>query len=191
MPFNIVDFLTPGAPTSEAYHRGETVFLYETNDFLEIALHVDGDAMQQLSQYMQRLDGDFPWQAYCLAVEGVSHILRAAFCATYEHSLRLVDLELQGDIDKYICAVLPPPQLGEFCIAENPYERLFEQVRFIDDALDDQGRRYRDSHRFAASFVRNIHSTRTRQGIGAMLTLLRRHYRSDPKKRLHHHWEGA
>src|SRR5207249_6014341 len=81
----------------------EQLLVHENGEELELALFVD-------PSLLQRLQGRSPFEdlpGFCEATEGVSHFLYLVRAAQLERSVSLLELEAQGEIDKFAsCALL-------------------------------------------------------------------------------------
>jgi hypothetical protein len=110
--------------------------------------------------------------AFCTLTEEVSHFVYLHFCARASRSVTQLELELQAEVDKFVCCVLlqgPSPDLRR---------RLFHEVTFADDLDPDERDRYRTANaeagRYAAGLERRfVHERR----VAEMLPELRRFYR--------------
>ena len=55
--------------------------------------------------------------AFCTVIEEVSHFLFLAFCARVERGVTRLELELQGEVDKYLTTRLTFPSQGRSSLA--------------------------------------------------------------------------
>ncbi|MBJ93810.1 MAG: hypothetical protein CMP23_04960 [Rickettsiales bacterium] len=95
-------------------------------------------------------------QSHCHATEGVSHFLMLLWAAREERSVRLLDLELQAEVDKAsTCLLLDRCHTGGLG-AKRLLGRLFDQPRFIDHLSEPERERYRHAHRLAARYSRYL-----------------------------------
>jgi hypothetical protein len=151
----------------------EQLLVREEDGELGMALFVDRAALANLERNDpgRRLDeGNFA--DFCLALEGVSHFVYLALCAAGHRRVSALELELQAEVDKFVCCVLlqgPSPDLRR---------RLFHEVTFADDLDPDERDRYRTANaeagRYAAGLERRfVHERR----VAEMLPELRRFYR--------------
>jgi acetolactate synthase small subunit len=91
----------------------------------------------------------------CQLIEGVSHFVYLTECARIDRATTHLELELQAEVDKFVvlAASLRPFDVAR-CAALR--ERLYEDVRFLDDHTSEAGERYRTANTLAARFVRRI-----------------------------------
>ena len=118
-----------------------------------MALFVDAAALANLERHdpAARLD-DCNFTDFCLAVEGVSHFVYVALAAARERPVSQLELELQAEVDKFVCCAL---MLGG---SPGLRRRLFGDVAYADDLSADERERYRTANlhagRYAAALER-------------------------------------
>lgn len=124
---------------------------------------------------------------FCLALEGVSHFNYVAWNAALDKTVTLLELEMQAEVDKYLCArVLLNAQADsdlDACLLES----LFDEPAFDAALSAEELGRYRDASRFAGQYCRSL-ECRFPAGPprAAMLRELRTFYRwSQPAKVSH------
>jgi hypothetical protein len=107
----------------------------------------------------------------------VSHFLCLVFCAGQERPVSQLELELQGEIDKYVTCLFtllaqrdgPPPELGGL---------LFRRFAYDDRLSIEERDRYATANEQAARYAAHLDRRYVRPGrLGALLTELRRFYR--------------
>ena len=168
----------------------EKLLIEEGAGELGLALYLDQSLLDRLALLDPRrtLCGrNLP--DFCLALEGVSHFNYVAWNAALDKTVTLLELEMQAEVDKYLCArVLLGGQADsdlDACLLES----LFDEPAF-DEALSAAERvRYRDASRFAGQYCRSL-AARFPAGLprAAMLREVRTFYRwSQPAKVSHIH----
>src|SRR4029079_12506089 len=85
----------------------EQLLLRESGGELGMALFVDDAALANLERHdpAARLD-DRNFTDFCLAIEGVSHFVYVALAAARERAVSQLELELQAEVDKFVCCTL-------------------------------------------------------------------------------------
>jgi hypothetical protein len=151
----------------------EQLLVREEDGELGMGLFIDRAALANLERNDpgRRLD-EANFADFCLALEGVSHFVYVALCAAGHRRVSALELELQAEVDKFVCCVLlqgPSPELRG---------RLFRDVRFADDLDAEERDRYRtanaEAERYAAGLERRfVHQDR----VNDMLAELRLFYR--------------
>ena len=85
----------------------EQLLVREDAGELGLGLFVDGAALANLERNdpNRRLD-DANFADFCVALEGVSHFVYVALCAAGHRRVSALELELQAEVDKFVCCVL-------------------------------------------------------------------------------------
>lgn len=137
----------------------ETLLLSERDDELALSLFLDADLLKRLEAadplnclHAGLLD-DF-WKV----LEGVSHFNCVVWKASRESEFSLLELELQGEIDKYVCACMLAHEQGDARLAERLHGWLFDKVSFRADLDAEQLDRYRCANDYAARFCHRLAS---------------------------------
>ena len=151
-----------------------------------MGLFVDRAALDNLERNdpAARLD-DANFADFCLAIEGVSHFIYLALCAAGHRSVSALELELQAEVDKFVCCLLV--QGGRLDAHPGLRRRLYDDVRFHDNLDEDERARYHTANgqarRYAATLERRfVHGDR----VDEMLVDLRRFYRMTLDDKLGH-----
>jgi len=168
----------------------EQVLVAQDGDTLWISVYLEPGVLR-------RLASEDPFEAlhggnigdYWTALEGVSHFVRVAWSATHGRPVTLLELELQGEIDKYVGALWLLREQNPERFPVELHHVLFERSR-VDPAL--AGERiglYRRANAYAARFCRRLARGLRRAGPGAhaaALAELRRFYRMNRERKLRH-----
>jgi hypothetical protein len=160
----------------------EQLLLRQEEDELAMALFVDAATIENLERHDPAAGlHDRNFSDFCLAVEGVSHFIYVALCAAAERSVSPLELELQAEVDKFVCCVL----LAGGAVGLR--RRLYHDVRFAEDLDHDERSRYQTANvqadRYAAALERLfVDDERT----DAMLVDVRRFYRMGLPDKLGH-----
>lgn len=176
-----LDGANPGArrPREQllvSHHGGE----------LALGLYLDAGAISNLERHdpgrglTERNFADF-----LLAVEGVSHFIYVALCASADRTVTELELELQAEVDKFVsCLLLDETHTREPAALR---ARLYEDVRLADDLASGERARYRTANDQARSYAGSLERRFIRaQRIGEMLPELRRFYRFRLEEKLGH-----
>jgi hypothetical protein len=178
----VIDAATRAAVATARAPR-EQLLVQQDDDELALALFVDAAALANLERHdpATRLD-DGNFTDFCLAVEGVSHFVYVARCAAAHRCVSPLELELQAEVDKFICCWLLAAGA-----AEHLRRRLYGDVSYADDLDDDERDRYRtanqEANRYTGALVRQFVE---RRQTDAMLAELRHFYRMDLAGKLGH-----
>lgn len=166
----------------------EKLLVCEDGDSLDIALYLDQALVGRLREDdpTERLhDGNL--SDYWTALEGVSHFLYVAWSAGYQRGVSPMELEMQAEVDKYVCAAVLLGRQGEGRIPGALHSRLFDDVSF-DTALDAEGlSRYQDANYYAGRYCSSLQNSYFRgQQRGGLLNELRRFYRLSRDGKIRH-----
>jgi hypothetical protein len=89
-----------------------------------------------------RLD-DGNLDSFCTLTEEVSHFLYLLFCAGSARSVTELELELQGEVDKYLSAVFLLSLQNEGAVSPHLRELLFQRYRLAAEVDAQRAERYR------------------------------------------------
>ncbi len=126
---------------------------------------------------------------YWTALEGVSHFVYLAWNAGHDRHVSLLELELQAEVDKYVCSVQLLRSQDPTRFPAELHRALFESAR-VDPAL--AGERvglYRRANHYAGRFCRHLSALLRPVGAQAQERArceLRRFYRLTSAMKLRH-----
>jgi hypothetical protein len=151
----------------------EQLLIREADGEMGIALYVDGAVLANLERNDpgQRLD-DSNFADFCLALEGVSHFVYLALRAAGHRPVSALELELQAEVDKFVCCLLLQGRRADL------RRRLYEDVRFAGDLDVVERERYRTANDQARRYAGALERRYVREDrVIDMLDELRRFYR--------------
>jgi hypothetical protein len=192
---DVNDFLID-TPTRAALGAGgaarEELLVAERDGEVELALFVDERALANLAANdpRRRLDGE-NLQDFLLAVEGVSHFVYFVWRARHARPVSVLELELQGEIDKYVtCLLTLMPQVGG--PPEGLRERLFDRFELRAGMPGEERERYLTANSNARAYAASLDARYVGRGaVGEMLDELRRFYRLGVVEKLSHIAQAA
>jgi hypothetical protein len=85
----------------------------------------------------------------CTLTEEVSHFLYLLFCARSSRSVTELELELQGEVDKYLTAAFFLSLQNEGAVSTGLRALLFHEYRLVSGLSPEQAERYRTASRLA------------------------------------------
>lgn len=156
----------------------EQLLISQENNIVYVTLYLDRSILSALEEHdPQKLLNGNNLNAYCVALEGISHFLYLAWRAGHQRSVTQLELELQAEIDKYLfTSLLFLRQYNHDRI--DPHELLFEQVSFHSDLNAVENSRYLTANRYAAKYCTALKPGLRPEGMTPSLTNeLRRFYR--------------
>jgi len=159
-----------GRLVPEGAAPGPQVLVQASEDETRLAVHVGDDILRR---------DDL--SAYLSATEEVSHFLFLVWSSLNHRPVTLLDIELQGEIDKFLLASRRVRDPGELLT------RVFQNVRFEPHLTPASVRLYEQANRLAWRFCRalvdRVDEEKTMQRA---LRWLRRFYRMTSRARLAH-----
>lgn len=140
----VTDFLIPPDAGAEYPGAGSRTLVTEDRDGLSIGVLLEPAVLGRLAEDdpRVRLDGD-NLGAFCTATEEVSHFLYLLFRAARGRAVTQLELELQGEIDKYLNAVFLLSLQNDGAVSARLREVLFQRYRLDDHVGPEQASRYR------------------------------------------------
>jgi hypothetical protein len=137
-----------GAPPTD-----EQLLLAEDEDGMGVSLYVDRAVLERLmARCPLRTLGDDNLADYCTALEGESHFHYLVWSAVRARRVSLLELELQGEVDKYASALRLMLAQRDGRFPADLYQRLFERTTFLPTLSAAERERYEEAHRYAARF---------------------------------------
>jgi hypothetical protein len=132
----------------------EALLLRDGGEELHIALFLDETVLAQLAR-----PSASPWtkerlQGFCAAAEGVSHFLYLAHRARQGGQVSQLELEAQGEIDKYLAVLLQLWATGRRTASQSLRRRLFEHSVLRPGLTPPERDRYRLASALAAACAR-------------------------------------
>jgi hypothetical protein len=178
------------AGVSDARASDEQLIIVEEGDTLSMALYID-------AAVFARLEHRDPFAGltqdnladYLTVAEGVSHFVYVAWNSGFDKPVTLLELELQGEVDKYVlCAWLLREQ-GAGRFPRELHRALFEKAHV--DPVTAAGRvaLYHAASNYGARFCRRVAAllSRERRGVARdLMAELRRFYRWGNVRKLRH-----
>ncbi len=135
----------------------ETLLLSQDNDGLALSLFLDGAMLERVEStnplaclHAESLDD--LWKV----LEGIGHFNCVVWKAAQDRTVTLLELELQGEIDKFVSTMLLAIDQADTGLLNCMHGWLFDNVRFHDGLDDEQLHRYRSANDYAARFCHRI-----------------------------------
>lgn len=172
----------------DAGRAEEQVLVSEQGETLWISLFLEGGLLDRLSSAdpLESLHGG-NIADYWIALEGVSHFVCVAWHAENERPVTMLELELQGEIDKYVCTywLLARQNPGRFPV--ELHHLLFERSRVDATLAGERFDLYRMANEYAARYCRRLSRclrARAQDPLDAAVAELRRFYRLNRERKL-------
>lgn len=197
-PLRVTEVLLPPAAAqalrgTQIRHAAEQVFARQAGpDALELAVYIDPRLQCRLALTDPRTAvTDVNLAALHSASEGISHFLALSHAAALDREVSALELELQGEIDKFVLAARLAGDNGHCSLdSQALFARQFEHARFAHDLSAEEEQRYRHAHRHAARLLGHwLNRYQGRWRHPALEAELRRFYRSSRAEKLR--WQTA
>ena len=188
--------LEPGAPVSEFLLSvqdasgypggGSRTVIAQDGDCVSVGVVLDPgvDALLSARDPRVRLDrGNL--DPFCVATEEVSHFVYLMFCAGTERTVTELELELQAEVDKYLCAAFLLSLQNEGAVSAGLKDLLFQHYRIRDGASGEQAERYRAASQLAYRYCAYLEARFLRESrLADLARESRRFYRLGQREKL-------
>jgi hypothetical protein len=177
----VCQFLVDGALRAQLAPQAsaqEALLVLESGEALHVALFLDEGVLSQLGRSASE-----PWtherlQGFCAAAEGVSHFLYLAHRAQQGGSVSQLELEAQGELDKYLSVLLQLWAVGRRAVSPELRRRLFERSALRPGLQPAERDRYHLASALAAACAKALEARFVLAGrLEALLREVRRLYR--------------
>ena len=164
----------------------ETVFVAEDDEGLALSVYLDSEMLERLESAnpLGRLEPeqlDDLWKV----VEGISHFNYLVWRANRDHSVTLLELEMQAEVDKFVSTLTLLIEQGETSMLDSLHTWLFEATRLRDELDAEQRERYSVASDYASRFCHRIRD-RLACGDRAAMQELRHFYRLSQSGKISH-----
>lgn len=157
-----------GAAPASVLGTPEQVLVTDSEDGVELAVYLADEVQQGL------VDGTL--QSHCHATEGVSHFLLLMWSGQQERRIRMLDLELQAEVDKASTVLLLDHTFNGGAGGRELLGRLFGAVELLPGLAPEEQERYRAAHRLGRRYAGHLAGLLD-GGVDRLLGELRRFYR--------------
>jgi hypothetical protein len=146
----VVDFLIPPDEAHRYPGGGSRTLVSQDGEDVAVGVLLDPAVAEELLRSDPRVQLDQSnLQAFCAVTEEVSHFLYVLFCARFARSVTQLELELQGEVDKYLSAAFVLSLQNDGAVAPGLRERLFRHYRLAPHVDAEQAERYQAASRLA------------------------------------------
>jgi hypothetical protein len=189
--------LEPDAPVSdfliaygeaEAYPGGGSrTLVHQQGDEISLGVVLEEHVGECLvrSDPRRQLDGS-NLGPFCTLTEEVSHFVYLLFCARTERTVTELELELQGELDKYLNAVFLLASQNDGAVSSRLRELLFHEYSLIADLTPERAERYRLASELAFRYSGYLEQRYLRRGsrLSDLAREARRFYRMGQREKL-------
>jgi hypothetical protein len=142
----VTGFLIPADEAHPYPGAGSRTLVTEDGDGLSVGIVLEPAVLDELGRCDPRVRlGDANLGPLCTATEEVSHFLYLLTCAGHGRPATELELELQGEVDKYLNAVFLLSLQNEGAVSTRLRELLFQRYRLDERVSPERADRYREA----------------------------------------------
>jgi hypothetical protein len=140
----VTDFLIPPGEASGYPGGGSRTLLRQRGDEIALGVVLEDHVGECLSRADPRRQLDRTnLGPFCTLAEEVSHFVYLLFCARSGRTVTELELELQGEVDKYLNAVFLLSLQNEGAVSSRLRAMLFHEYHLASDMTPERAERYR------------------------------------------------
>ncbi|MDB5037265.1 MAG: hypothetical protein JWQ35_793 [Bacteriovoracaceae bacterium] len=150
LPFSIADFLVPSKSTDQ-------LIIKEGETDAELLVCLRESLLTSFSD--KNFPADFQLQLLpdlSVVIEELSHFNTYCLSAAQDREISEVELEVQGEVDKFGVALDFLHQRNEESLKEKVFEVLFQNCKLGEWVKPEDEQRYYDAHQIARNFCRSV-----------------------------------
>ena len=146
----VTDFLIPPQAAADYPGGGSRTLITRDGDGVALGVVLDPGIGERLDEQdpRERLDRR-NLDSFCAATEEVSHFVYLLFCARAERTVTELELELQAEVDKYLCAAFLLSRQNDGAVSSRLRELLFREYRLADAVSGERAERYHAASQLA------------------------------------------
>lgn len=182
----VTDFLITEEDAAGLPGGGSRTLLHQTDDEVALAVVLESPVSDCLSARDPRihLDGS-NLAAFCTLIEEVSHFLYLSFCARSDRSVSQLELELQGEVDKYLNAAFVLSLQNDGAVSSRLRQWLFCAYSLTGGLSAEEVGRYRKANDLAYRYCGFLESQFLRASrLSDLAREARRFYRLGQREKL-------
>jgi hypothetical protein len=163
-PYDVRDFVITDPTLAKCLgqdamlaNTDEALLVSQDDDGLAVSLFLDGAMLERVESsnplaclHAESLDD--LWKV----LEGISHFNCVVWKAAQDRTVTLLELELQGEIDKFVSTTLLAIEQADTSLLCGMHGWLFDNVKFHEGLDDEQLHRYRSANDYAARYCHRI-----------------------------------
>jgi len=164
----------------------ETLLVSHDEEGLALSLFLDAEMLGRLESSdpltsLRAESLDDLWKV----LEGISHFNCVVWKATQDRTVTLLELELQGEIDKFVTTMMLALDQADSELLNRVHGWLFDNVSFHAELDEEQLDRYRSANDYAARFCHGLRQQLINDDQVA-LSELRQFYRLQMSEKISH-----
>jgi hypothetical protein len=163
-PYDVRDFVITDPTLAKCLgqdamlaNTDEALLVSQDDDGLAVSLFLDGAMLERVESSnplacLQAESLDDLWKV----LEGISHFNCVVWKAAQDRTVTLLELELQGEIDKFVSTTLLAIEQADTSLLCGMHGWLFDNVKYHEGLDDEQLHRYRSANDYAARYCHRI-----------------------------------
>ena len=137
----VTEFLIPLEHAHDYPGGGSRTLVTQKGDDVSLGVVLEDSVRTRLAAADPRVHLDRGnLDPFCVAAEEVSHFVYLFFCARAARQVTQLELELQGEVDKYLSSVFLLCLQNEGAVSPLLRELLFRRYRLAAHVTDEEGR---------------------------------------------------
>lgn len=182
----VTGFLIPEEAAGSYPGGGSRTLLSQEGEDVALGVVLDGAVHEGIARGDPRVRLDTRnLGALCALTEEVSHFLYLLFCARRGRTITELELELQGEVDKYLTASFLLSLQNEGAVSTRLRDLLFQHYRLAGGMTSERAERYRAASRLAWRYCGFLESEFLRRArLADLLRESRRFYRMGQREKL-------
>jgi hypothetical protein len=183
----VSEFLVPQAAARQLPGGGSRTLVAQHGDEVSVGVVLEDSVGASLEQAdpRERID-DRNLGSFTTLTEEVSHFLYLLYRARSDRQVTQLELELQGEVDKYLCVAFLLSQQNEGAVSRHLRELLFRRYRLAAGLSAEQQERYHAASSLAYRYCGWLEGRFLRRpaGIADLAREARRFYRLGQREKL-------
>ena len=139
----VTDFVIPEEQAERLPGGGSRTLVAQEGEWVSVGVVFEKGLGSSLADDPRVRLGSHNLGAFSTVTEEVSHFLYVLYCARADRSTTELELELQGEIDKYLTAAFFLSLQNEGALSLTLRTRMFQEYRLADGLSAEQEERYR------------------------------------------------
>jgi hypothetical protein len=165
---------------------GSRTLVTQDGDEVSLGVVLDVGIGARLAEHdpRERLDGS-NLDSFCTATEEVSHFVYLLFCAGAGRTVTELELELQAEVDKYLCSAFLLSMQNEGAVSTGLKDVLFRRYRLAGPMSAERAERYHAASQLAYRYCGHLESRYLRASrLRDLAREARRFYRLGQREKL-------
>lgn len=182
----VTDFVIPDSEAGSYPGGGSRTLVQNRGGSISLGLVLDGSVCEDLTRRDPRAHLDMEnIGPFCALIEEVSHFLFLLFRAALDRPVSQLELELQGEVDKYLTAVVFLSLQNEGAVSTRLLELMFRNYRLGEALSPERKERYRAASGLAERYCGWLERSFLRRGrLTDLRREARRFYRMGQREKL-------